>query len=184
MNFLQKKLDEMKKRKEEGNKGFSLVELIIVIAIMAILVGIVGTQVIPYLNKSKEAKDLQIINSYSTAAVTAYAENADKIKTSANGTITIDVYAAQQTGDEANKDDANLLVPQIKEKTYSALKPAEGSSDESGALIPKMKSTNGKSIAAIQIKIDLGNKKVTTQAYSDASCAKGKEVFAAVEADL
>ncbi|MBQ6094530.1 MAG: prepilin-type N-terminal cleavage/methylation domain-containing protein, partial [Lachnospiraceae bacterium] len=35
--------------KKLNNKGFSLVELIIVIAIMAILVGVVGTQVIPYL---------------------------------------------------------------------------------------------------------------------------------------
>jgi type IV pilus assembly protein PilA len=52
------------KNEKKDNKGFSLVELIIVIAIMAILVGIVGTQVIPYINKSKEAKDFQIINSF------------------------------------------------------------------------------------------------------------------------
>ena len=78
MNFLQK-LYDMRDKKKADNKGFSLVELIIVIAIMAILVGIVGTQVIPYINKSKEAKDFQIINSYSTAATTAYSSNAEKI---------------------------------------------------------------------------------------------------------
>ena len=39
--------------KKLNNKGFSLVELIIVIAIMAILVGVVGTQVIPYLERSR-----------------------------------------------------------------------------------------------------------------------------------
>ncbi|MDQ9827142.1 type II secretion system protein, partial [Acinetobacter sp. 163] len=66
----------MKKAKRD-NKGFSLVELIIVIAIMAILVGIVGTQVVPYLSKSKVAKDQQVLNSVNTAAVTAYSENAD-----------------------------------------------------------------------------------------------------------
>lgn len=177
MNFLQTKLNEMKKRKEEGNKGFSLVELIIVIAIMAILVGIVGTQVIPYINKSKESKDLQIINSYSTAAVTAYSENADKLKTAADGTITINVYGS-------NSNDAATLAPQIKEKTYANLTKADGSSDKSATLLSKMKSTKGKSIAAIQIKIDLKDKKVTTQAYSDAACTTGKEVFDAVEADL
>ena len=91
MNFLQTKINEMKKRKEEGNKGFSLVELIIVIAIMAILVGIVGTQVIPYLNKSKASKDLQIINSFSTAAVSSYSEKADKV--ASTGTIEIKLYA-------------------------------------------------------------------------------------------
>ena len=64
MNKFQKKLANRKK----DNKGFSLVELIIVIAIMAILVGIVGTQVIPYISKSKVAKDQQVLNSISTAA--------------------------------------------------------------------------------------------------------------------
>ena len=49
MNKFQKKLANRKK----DNKGFSLVELIIVIAIMAILVGVVGTQVIPYIEKSR-----------------------------------------------------------------------------------------------------------------------------------
>lgn len=71
MNKFQKKLANRKK----DNKGFSLVELIIVIAIMAILVGIVGTQVIPYISKSKVAKDQQVLNSISTAGVTAYSEN-------------------------------------------------------------------------------------------------------------
>ena len=74
MNKLQNKL----KKANKDNKGFSLVELIIVIAIMAILVGIVGTQVIPYLGKSKAAKDQQVLNSFSTAAVTAFSENAEK----------------------------------------------------------------------------------------------------------
>ena len=47
------KMFERLQAKKKDNKGFSLVELIIVIAIMAILVGVVGTQVVPYLNKSK-----------------------------------------------------------------------------------------------------------------------------------
>lgn len=67
----------MKKKSE--NKGFTLIELIIVMAIMAILLGIVGTQVIPYLEKAREAKDLQIVNSFSTAAVATYSMNAEKL---------------------------------------------------------------------------------------------------------
>ena len=172
MNFLQTKINEMKKRKEEGNKGFSLVELIIVIAIMAILVGIVGTQVIPYINKSKESKDLQIINSFSTAAVTAYSENADKLTTAADGTITIDVYGT-------NTGDAETLASEIKEKTYNKLADATSSSDNSASLMSKMKSSKGKKIDKIEIKIDLKDKKVTTQAYNGST-----KVFSAVEADL
>ena len=65
------------KQKKMGNKGFTLVELIIVMAIMAILLGIVGTQVIPYLNRAREAKDLQLINSYCTSAVAIYSLHAE-----------------------------------------------------------------------------------------------------------
>lgn len=164
MNFLQTKLNEMKKRKEEGNKGFSLVELIIVIAIMAILVGIVGTQVIPYINKSKASKDLQIINSFSTAAVSSYSEKADKV--ASTGTIEIKLYGT-------NSGDAATLATEIQEKTYKTNFPTD-----------KMKSTEGKTIANVKITINLDTKKVITQAYSDADCTDGKEVFEAVEADL
>lgn len=87
MKKIMELLQNMKaKNEKKDNKGFSLVELIIVIAIMAILVGIVGTQVIPYISKSKVAKDQQVLNSISTAAVAAYSENA------ATGSFTIDVF--------------------------------------------------------------------------------------------
>lgn len=56
------------------NKGFSLIELLIVIAIMSILVGIIGIQVVPYLEKSRQAKDIQILSSICTSTMTTYAE--------------------------------------------------------------------------------------------------------------
>ena len=70
------KMFERLQAKKKDNKGFSLVELIIVIAIMAILVGVVGTQVVPYLNKSKVAKDQQLLSAFATAAVSAYSMKA------------------------------------------------------------------------------------------------------------
>ena len=92
MKKIMELLQNMKAKNEKrDNKGFSLVELIIVIAIMAILVGIVGTQVIPYISKSKVAKDQQVLNSISTAAVTAYSENG------ATANMTIDVFGAAPT---------------------------------------------------------------------------------------
>lgn len=67
------------KLRENEEKGFSLVELIIVMAIMAILVGVVASQVIPYMEKSRQSKDQQqlsglvtdITASLASAAVTA-----------------------------------------------------------------------------------------------------------------
>ena len=167
MNFLQTKLNEMKKRKEEGNKGFSLVELIIVIAIMAILVGIVGTQVIPYINKSKESKDYQIINSYSTAATTAYGTFAEKVGST---DTEVNVYKVDYTTSPQKE-----LQAEIKKLTgYDQLSDLTG----------KMKSKTGGTIKGIKISFNVSTKKIITQAYSDEACTTGKEVFEAVEAEL
>ncbi|MEE1077559.1 MAG: type II secretion system protein [Agathobacter sp.] len=106
---MMKLLEKLKNRKS-NNKGFSLVELIIVIAIMAILIGIVGTQVVPYLNKSKVSKDRELMNSFSTAAMTAYSSNADKV--SASGTLTVLVYG---TNSDAT---AATLATEIQKLTY------------------------------------------------------------------
>ena len=82
----------MKKKADifgKDDRGFSLVELIIVIAIMAILIGVVGMQVIPYMNNSKKAKDLQILSAYATAGVVAYASHADDAPESGSMTVVI-----------------------------------------------------------------------------------------------
>lgn len=116
MKKIMEMLQNMKaKNEKKDNKGFSLVELIIVIAIMAILVGIVGTQVIPYINKSKVAKDQQVLNSFSSAAVTAYAENAETMPTT--GKIIVNVY-----GTNAEKSAAATLAAAIQKNTgYAGL---------------------------------------------------------------
>lgn len=60
---------------DNKEKGFSLVELIIVMAIMAILVGVVASQVIPYMEKSRQAKDQQQLSNISTALVSAISQS-------------------------------------------------------------------------------------------------------------
>lgn len=162
-----KLMEKMKKAKKD-NKGFSLVELIIVIAIMAILVGIVGTQVIPYLNKSKEAKDLQIINSYSTAAMTAYASNAEEV--TENTTVIVYGTNADATGKPAAK-----LDTEIQSLTYdtATFKPDE-----------LFASKAGKTIKAVKIEIKLTDKKIITQAYSTEDCQNGTQVFEAIVSQM
>lgn len=90
MKKIMEMLQNMKAKKEQkDNRGFSLVELIIVIAIMAILVGIVGTQVIPYIDKSRHAKDIQVLSGLCTDATTAYSSNAASLDPAATYKIEI-----------------------------------------------------------------------------------------------
>ena len=90
MKKIMEMLQNMKaKNEKKDNKGFSLVELINVIAIMAILVGIVGTQVIPYLDKSSNAKDVQNLSGLCTDAMTAYSSNAATLDAKSVYTIEI-----------------------------------------------------------------------------------------------
>lgn len=142
MNFMNKL-----KEKKTDNKGFSLVELIIVIAIMAILVGVVGTQVIPYLNRSREAKDLQILSAYSTAAVSAYSMKAEKI---GNTKVIVTVDASDTTDDITADDAVADLVSELA--GYDKLSDITWSSQ------------NGKDLTAITITIDPANSKVTVEA--------------------
>ena len=65
------------KLQENDKKGFSLVELIIVMAIMAILVGVVASQVLPYMEKSRQSKDQQILSSLCTDITSAIAQSGE-----------------------------------------------------------------------------------------------------------
>lgn len=156
-----KKMLEGKRNARKGkNKGFSLVELIIVIAIMAIMVGVVGTQVLPYIEKSKEAKDYQIISSYCTAATAAYSSNAADV--SANVVLNLETC-----------DTATLTSQQqIIFKEFKNLTGYTSFSDMTTA----MGSKNGKAINSMIITIDLTNKKVTVTTTTNPASDAFKEI--------
>lgn len=74
----------MKKRK--NSKGFSLIELIIAIAILVILTGLLAPQFMRYMEKSREAKDMQVLDTIYGAVQVALANE--------------DAYAAVTSGAE------------------------------------------------------------------------------------
>lgn len=51
-----------KEQKQMGNKGFSLVELIVVIAIMAVLVAVLAPQFTRYVDKSRQSNDATTVS--------------------------------------------------------------------------------------------------------------------------
>jgi type IV pilus assembly protein PilA len=116
-----------KKRKVLGNKGFSLVELIIVIAIMAVLMAVLAPQLIKYVEKSRTQADdtaaAEILNAVNVAitddAIYSNLDTGDTVVW--NGTATPPTLT--NTGD-ADIDGALATVitdiPEIKSQTHSA----------------------------------------------------------------
>lgn len=141
MKKIMELLQNMKaKNEKKDNKGFSLVELIIVIAIMAILVGVVGTQVIPYIEKSRKAKDIQVLSGLCTDAMTAYSSNASTLDASVTYVIAIDKTNALSVKDGGTDDDNKVLLDAFKELN---------SVDKIADL--KLESKAGKDISKIEI---------------------------------
>lgn len=58
-----------------GNKGFSLIELIVVIAILGVLVGVAAPNLIGYVEKTRKATDINTVENVRRAAEAYYAES-------------------------------------------------------------------------------------------------------------
>ena len=121
------------KLRENEEKGFSLVELIIVMAIMAILVGVVASQVIPYMEKSRQSKDQQQISSLAIAQDDSFdlatkAATADitfelsKTNLTAKTSATIESTFAELCG----QADTDAVVTKVKSKFTSKKAKASG----------------------------------------------------------
>lgn len=100
----------MNRRKENANKGFSLVELIIVVAIMAVLIGVLAPQYLKYVERSRQSTDKQnvdaIINAVRIYAIDPEVAADDQIETNAVIKLTTTSTAVSDTNASKNTDEA------------------------------------------------------------------------------
>ncbi len=75
-------------KKRFNNKGFTLVELIIVVAVIAILATVLAPQYIRYVERSRQANDVQVATQIMRAATTVMNDPANDLYSGINFTIT------------------------------------------------------------------------------------------------
>lgn len=93
------------KKLNKNNKGFSLVELLVVIAIMVVLIGVVAPSLLGNIEKAREAKDIQALDTIASNIQAAMTNEDVYDAVVAKGTFDLkDAYAATAFTDAtANK---------------------------------------------------------------------------------
>lgn len=121
--------------KKNKNKGFSLIELIIAIAILVILTGLLAPQFMKYIEKSREAKDMQALDTvYSSVQAALGNEGAydqiiqDTADNNTGNTVKIKLSAALSAKDTT--DSFNVEMQSLVGKSAPVLKSKKANGSE------------------------------------------------------
>lgn len=161
----------MKEQKRLGNKGFSLVELIVVIAIMAILIAVLAPTLISKIEESRESTDIKALDEIRQAVVTALADEdvyKELVNTSSNQTYTYDTEKMEISGKTKTNAQLQDILESVEFKSNAA------SADANKVFVHV--STKGKVYVEIATAASTGAK--TGEIYGDAAITSGDNVFA------
>lgn len=162
------------KLRENEEKGFSLVELIIVMAIMAILVGVVASQVIPYMEKSKLSKDQENLASLQMDISSAIATSGCTLK---DGTVKLSALAsaASQGGSDLESELCTLrgknTIADVASGIKFKSKKANGTdvyvtTNSKTGEITVFASTNGSTAADAKLSVSSAGKSTSSSSGS------------------
>lgn len=149
-----------------GNKGFSLVELIIVIAIMAILVGVLAPSLIRYVEKTNVSADTQLADAVKTAVTTAMMDPTVINSTDSSCLAFIGAHSstAVSISSSCNGEFAKSVAATL------GLTGTDGSAIQA-ALVTQLKSAHGTG-ADIRVQTNGNNSVAVTITTTDASGGK------------
>lgn len=161
----------MEKQKRLGNKGFSLVELIVVIAIMAILIAVLAPTLISKIEESRESTDIKALDEIRQAVVTALADEAvykELVNTSSDQTYVYDTANMEISG--KTKTNAEL------KETLEAVTFKSNAASDSDLKVYVHVSTKGK--VYVEIAKSASTSLLSGKTYGNSAVTSGDNVFA------
>ncbi|MDO4278149.1 type IV pilin protein [Lachnoclostridium edouardi] len=158
-----------------NNKGFSLIELIIAVAILVVLTGVLAPQMVKYIEKSRETKDMQLLDSIYVAVSTALIDE--------------EAYSSFVNIDNSEKEAYSLgknILEVCEDGDFGAeIESVLGCKGEEIHLSSKAAIENGNEIF-IKIRYDMGDKGISdfkVGVYVGSSADKPSKYFRAGSVD-
>ena len=174
------------KKLNKDNKGFSLVELLVVIAIMVVLVGVIAPSLLSNIEKTREAKDFQaldtiagniqaaMVNEDVYNAIVALNGAAIDLKDAYTGSAFTGTDVANANAKlSASLQDALAVENVYKTTTYNA---STGAITVTDATIKLVGSKTAKTAKKITVSVSTAGKVTVKLVDSSNAVIKGKSV--------